>query len=223
MGQSVQVCLDSRQRVFALVTAMAGMVEAAVDQSLDALLTGDCSLAQAMLQKENAINRMEMHIDAAVLYHLSHKNLSETDIRSMASILKINKDLERMGDLAANIGRKVIELGPGPEQCKRSELQPMAIAVSHICRKTFRALARQDLILAESALASREAVHTYRDYVFSRIRESIGQDRSSIHANLALLLASRYMEQLAVCAANLADNIIFWMHESVRPEVSMAS
>jgi phosphate transport system protein len=219
MSQSVQICLDSRQRVFALVTAMAGMVEGAVDQALEALLTGDCSLAQSMLQKENVINRMEMHIDAAVLYHLSHHNLSKKDLRSMASVLKINKDMERMGDLAANIGRKVIELGPGWEQGSRSELQPMAIAVSHICRKTFRALVRQDLILAESALASQEAVHAYRDYVFSRIRERLGKGHSEVNSDVALLFASRHLEQIAGCAVNLADVLVFWMRGRDRHEL----
>lgn len=219
MGQSVQVCLDSRERVFALLTAMAGMVEGAVDQALEALLTGDCGVAQAMLQKENAVNRMEMHIDAAVLYHLSQKNLSEKDIRSMASILKINKDLERMGDLAANIGRKVIELGEDWTHSKRSELQPMAIAVSHICRKTFRALARRDLILAESALSSQEAVHTYRGYVCSRIRVRLGEGHSEINSDVALLLASRHLEQTAGCAANLAATLVFWLQGKDRHEL----
>jgi phosphate transport system protein len=211
MTERAQICLDSRQRVFALVTAMAGMTEGAVDQAIEALLEGDRDVAQAVLQRENVINHMEMHIDAAVLDHLSQKNLPTRDIRSMASVLKINKDLERMGDLAANIARKVIELGPSWEHSNRSELQPMAIAVSHVCRKALRALVRQDLVLAESSLESEEAVHRYRDYVFHRIRERLGRGHSEINSDLALLLASRSLEQIAGHAANLGANLAFWM------------
>lgn len=87
----------------------------------------------------------------------------------------------------------------------------MAIAVSHICRKTLRALVRQDVVLAESALGSQEAAHTYRDYVFRRIRERLGSGSSDINSDLALLLASRYLEQIAGHAANLADTLVFWM------------
>lgn len=213
MAQTVQVCLDSRQRVFALVTAMAGMVEGAVDQAIEALLTDNPELVRSLLQKEIVINRMEMHIDAAVLHHLGHKNLAMADMRSMVSVLKINKNLERMGDLAANIGRKVIELRKIKRTGERSELQPMAIAVSHICRKTLRALVRQDIVLAESALSTEETVHSYRDYAFRRIRERLGSRSRNIDYDLTLLLASRYLEQIADRAAGLADNLVFWLRQ----------
>jgi len=96
MSSSVQVCLDSRQRVFALITAMAGMVENGVNEAIDALLTGNLQLAHEVLQRETVINQMEMHVDAAILFCLAHGDLDSDDRRSMASILKINKDLERM-------------------------------------------------------------------------------------------------------------------------------
>ncbi len=219
MSQSVQVCLDSRERVFALVTAMAGMVEGAVDHAISALLNGDYQLAHAVLQKETMINCMEMHIDAAVLEHLSKKDLPREDLRSMGAVLKINKDLERMGDLAANISRKVLELGESWEHCERSELQPMSIAVSHICRKTLRALLRRDIILAESALSSQEAVRNYRDYVSRGIRERLANGSSHLASDLALLLASRSLEQIAGHAANLADNLVFWLKGAPYPQL----
>ena len=211
MVPSAAVCLDSRQRVFALITAMAGMVENAVDEAIEALLAGNSQLAKAILQRESLINRMEMHIDAAILFHLGHRDLGDEDIRSMASMLKINKDLERIGDLAANIGRKVLQMAGHQEGCKRSELQPMAIAVSHICRKTLRALVRRDLVLAESALGSETFVHAYRDYVFRQIRDRLETGPAVADADLALLLSSRYLEQIADHAANLADTLVFWM------------
>jgi phosphate transport system protein len=220
MKQLAQIPLDSRQRVFALATAMAGMVEVAVDQSIQALLEGDCKAAETLLQKEHVINRMEMHLDAAVLYHLSHRNLPEQETRSMACVLKINKDLERIGDLAANIARKVIESAGQWQPSKRSELQPMAIAVSHVCRKALRAVVRQDLVLAESVLDSRETVHTYRDYAFRHIRERLRHDRSQINSDLALLLSSRYLEQIARHAVSLSDNLVFWM--SAKADHAMA-
>lgn len=216
MTLPVQIRLDSRQRVFALVTAMTGMVESAVDQAMEALLQADSGAAQTVLQKENVINRMEMHIDAAVLYHLAQKNLSTAEIRAMACVLKVNKNLERMGDLAANIARKVIDLGQSWEHSDRAELQPMAIAVSHVCRKALRAVVRQDLVLAESVAGSEHAVRTYRDYASRRIRERLGRGHSNTNSDLALLLASRSMEQIAGHAASLADNLTFWIQEKAQ-------
>jgi phosphate transport system protein len=221
MKQLAQIPLDSRQRVFALVTAMAGMVENAVDQAIKALLEGDSDAAQMLLQKEHVINRMEMHLDAAVLFHLSHANLPAEETRSMACVLKVNKDLERMGDLAANIARKVIDSAGSWKPSNRSELQPMAIAVSHVCRKALRAVVRQDLVLAESVVDSQETVNTYRDYAFRLIRERLRQGQSHINSDLALLLASRFLEQISRHAVNLSDNLVFWM--SSKAQHAMAS
>ena len=210
MVASVEVCLDSRQRVLELVSAMASMVESAIDQAIQALLAGDVPLAEAVLQREWLINRLEMHIDAAILAHLEHRHLDNDDIRSMASMLKINKDLERMGDLAANVARKVQETS-GHKAPQRSDLQPMAILVSHISRKTLRALARHDLVLAESASGGKEALDNYRDYVFLRIHERLGGGSRETESDVALLLASRSLEQIADHAINLANNLLFWL------------
>ena len=217
MSSSVQVCLDSRQRVFALVTAMAGMVESAVNEAIDALLAGNVQLAQGVLQRESIINQMEMHVDAAILFCLGRKDLAPEDARSVGSILKINKDLERMGDLAANIARRVLEM-TAYKSIDRSQLQPLAIAVSHMCRKTLRALVRQDVVLAESAVSTEALVHTYRNYVFGRIRERLGNGASSPAGDVALLMASRSLEQIADHAANLADTLFFWMRSQPQPE-----
>ena len=218
MSQSVQVCLDSRQRVFALITAMAGMVETAVDESINAVLGGNVQLAQGVVQRESLVNQMEMHVDRAILARLAQRDLDAEDIRSMASILKINKDLERMGDLAANIARKVGEMAEYGASCKRSELQPMAIAVSHMCRKTLRALVRQDVVLAESARGDKGLVHDYRNYVFGRIRERLGRGTPDPAADVTLLMASRSLEQIADHAANLADTLFFWMRPQSEDE-----
>lgn len=218
MSSSVQVCLDSRERVFALITAMAGMVESGVNEAIDALLTGNLQLAHEVLQRETVINQMEMHVDAAILFCLAQRDLGHDDRRSMASILKINKDLERMGDLAANIARRAEELTRYGASCERSELQPMAIAVSHMCRKTLRALVRRDVVLAESALSTEALVRGYRNYVFRRIRERLGGSNANPAADVALLLASRSMEQIADHAANLADTLFFWMRPQPEDE-----
>jgi len=87
----------------------------------------------------------------------------------------------------------------------------MAIAVSHMCRKTLRALVRRDVVLAESALSTEILARGYRNYVFRKIRERLGGSAANPAADVALLLASRSMEQIAEHAANLADTLFFWM------------
>ena len=211
MLHPVEPRLDSRQRVLALAIAMAGMVEASVDKAIEALLAADRDLARTILEKESLINQIEKQLDSAVLTHIGEKSLPHEELRFMSAVLKINKDLGRMGDLAADIGRKVMEFDESSQTEPRSELQPMAIAVSHLCRKALRALVRQDLVLMESASDSAEAVRQYRDYVFKKISARMENTSSNSDANLALLLSSRYLEQIADHALNLTDNLSLWL------------
>jgi phosphate transport system protein len=211
-----EICMTSRQRVSALVTAMAGMTESAVDQAIQALLEGNISLAHDVLQKENAIKHMEMHLDTAVLECLSHRGLLGDELRSIACVLTINKDLGRIGQLTAETARKVIELRENLRGPARFDLQPMAIAVSHVCRKALRAVVRQDPVLAESALHSEEAVRKYGNYVFHCMQKRLVTGGSQSNSDTALLAASRSLEQIAERATCLANNLISWRRNKAR-------
>jgi phosphate transport system protein len=192
---------------------MAKDVESMIDLAIEALLTANTESAACILQREPAINASEMRNDAAILGVLEKGDLAREEIRQVVSMLKINKDLERMGDLAANIGRKVSELAQCEGTQDYSELQPMAIAVSHISRKTLRALIHSDLVLAANVVGSGTSVEFYRDYVFRNLKKRVEQGVAKREA-LHLILASRYLEQIAEHAANVAESLIFWLNGS---------
>jgi phosphate uptake regulator len=118
-----------------------------------------------------------------------------------------------MGDLAANIARKVLELEKSNPPSDRSDLQPLAIAVSHLSRKTLQALVRRDPVLAESALETGETVYQYREYASRRIRE-----RMDAASDVVLLLASRELEQIASTLLDLARSLVFWVRPTQQEE-----
>jgi len=202
----------AEKRIVHLLVAMALKVEVAVDQAIGALLNSGTQTVSGILQQEDAINEMEVTIDRAIFAALEQGELSPKEIRPIASALKINKDLERLGDLAASIGRKVSQSGEHRQPRDYSELQPLAIAVSHVCRQTLRALTRQDLVLANNVLRSGAAVDDYRNYVFRRLRERAatpGPREGDVH----LMFASRYLEQIADHAVNLAEKLVTFLNE----------
>jgi len=125
-----------QSKIIQPIISMAREVESMIDLAIGALLSFNVEMASAILEREPAINTAEMKIDAAVFAVLEKGDLSLQEIRQAVSMLKINKDLERMADLAANIGRKINGLAERGQSQDYSELQPMAIAVSHISRKT---------------------------------------------------------------------------------------
>jgi phosphate uptake regulator len=89
-----------------------------------------------------------------------------------------------------------------------TELQPMAIASSHVCRQALRALVRQDLVLANNVASASAAVDAFRGYAADRI----GQ-RPARHGDVTLLLASQYLEEMADLAASLAENVALLLTE----------
>src|SRR5205807_8178251 len=99
-----------QSRIIQPIIFMAREVESMINLAIEALLSFNVEMAGSILQKEPAINTTEMRIDAAIFAVLESGDLSPQEIRQTASMLKINKDLERMADLAANIGRKINEV-----------------------------------------------------------------------------------------------------------------
>ena len=87
----------------------------------------------------------------------------------------------------------------------------MAIAVSHISRKTLRALIHSDLMLAANVVGGGTSVEFYRDYAFRNLRARLEHDSTKREA-LNLMLASRYLEQIADHSSNVAESLIFWLN-----------
>jgi phosphate transport system protein len=189
---------------------MAKDVENMIDLAIEALLSSNLESAASILQREPAVNASEMKIDSAIFAALEQGDLSLQEIRQAVAMLKINKDLERMADLAANIGRKVNEMAQRGEPQDCSDLQPMAIAVSHVSRKTLRALIHSDLVLAANVVGDGASVEFYRDYVFCNLQARLEHGNTKRGA-LNLMLASRYLEQIADHSSNVAESLIFWL------------
>jgi phosphate transport system protein len=208
---TVESMTDARNDAARAITSMASHVEGMVDDAIDALLTLNADLAARILRKEVVANALEMHIDQVIQTSLEQGSLGSSEIRRLVALLKINKDLERVGDLAANIGRRVSSRkNDGKSRQDFSSLQPLAIAVSHLAKKTLRALARRDLMLATNALGETTRVDAYRDHVLHHLHQD--SERAAGDAgNLDLLLASRHLEQIADHCTNVAESLIFWL------------
>jgi phosphate uptake regulator len=158
-----------------------------------------------------AIQELELQLDQAVFSALERCDLPRSEVRRMTSIVNISKDLARLGKLAANLGRKVTEVGKHNEHEDFSRLQPLAIAVSHLCRQTLRSLTRLDLVLARSAAAGGASVDAYRDYVLRNLNSQ--QQAANEEDELHLIFASRCLEQIADHAAHLAESLVDFLGE----------
>ena len=195
-----------------LLVTMGLTVDEAVGKAIAALLHSNSHIVAGVMESAVAIQELELALDQAVFSALEQGDLPRSEVRRMTSIVNISKDLARLGKLAANLGRKVTEVGKHNEHEDFSRLQPLAIAVSHLCRQTLRSLTRLDLVLARSAAAGGASVDAYRDYVLRNLnghkpRTTGEQD------DLHLIFASRCLEQIADHAIHLAEGLVDFLGE----------
>lgn len=193
------------------LVSQARTVESSVSRALMALLDRNERLASEVFLTEPRINEMEIVIDEHAVRLLRQGNLHETDIRLIVATLKINNDLERMGDLAVNLSERAISLAAMGKVESPAELEPMTGAVRAMVSKCLGALIYQNVDLATQVLESDDVVDQFRDRVFDALLAGIAEDSAQAAPNLQFVLASRHLERIADHATNIAEDVLFWV------------
>jgi phosphate transport system protein len=193
------------------LVAQARTVESSVNRALWALLERDQKMASEVFLTEPRINEMEITIDEHAIKLLQRGDLNDSDVRLIVASLKINNDLERVGDLAVSLCERTISLASMDDVQTPEELEPMATAVRAMVSKCLGALIFQNVDLAAQVLESDDIVDTYRDRVFESLLGGMAADASQAAPNLQFLLASRNLERIADHATNIAEDVLFWV------------
>ena len=193
------------------LVSQARTVEGSLNRALWALLERNERLASEVFLTEPRINEMEIVIDEHAIRMLRDTGLLETEIRLIVAALKINNDLERMGDLAVNLGQCAIALAGMGEMQAPNDLEPMTTAVRAMVSKCLGALIYQNVELATQVLESDEIVDQYRDRLFEGLLAGMTQNPSVAAPNLQFVLASRHLERIADHATNIAEDVLFWV------------
>jgi phosphate transport system protein len=193
------------------LVSQARTIEASVNRALWALLERNERLAGEVFLTEPRINEMEILIDGHAIRMLRQGNLHDADVRMIVASLKINNDLERMGDLAVNLCERAVSLAGMGEVTVPPELEPMATAVRAMVSKCLGALIFQNVELATQVLESDDLVDQYRDRVFESLLAGMSQNSSLAAPNLHFVLASRHLERIADHATNIAEDVLFWV------------
>src|ERR1700760_472539 len=127
---------------------MAGMAEQAIQRAIEAYRTRDTSICDLVVRNEVAINRLEREIDQMALDLLAMEQPMAIDLRFILAVIKINADLERVGDQAVNITERVRDLQNSPEVDLPVDIPRMASLASHMVRKALQAFIEGDAEMA---------------------------------------------------------------------------
>jgi phosphate transport system protein len=188
---------------------MASLAEAAIGRAIRALLLRDIEMAEDVLRGDEAINRLELEIDERCLRMLALYQPEAGDLRFIAMSLKINNDLERVGDQAVNIAQRSLEL------FKESSLKPlidiphMAQLVQAMLKHSVDAFVQRDTALARSVCERDDAIDELDDQIFRELLTYMFEDHRAITRAVNLILVSRHLERVADHATNIAENVIY--------------
>lgn len=185
------------------------LVESAIYRSITAVVQKDESLAGEVLENEARINQIEIEIDDMAVSLLALQQPMAADLRLIIASIKINNDLERMGDLAVNIAERALSLLHEPIVKPMIDIPHIAALVQSMVRKSLDAFVSRDADLARSVLASDNAVDDLRSASFHELVSFMEQDPSNIRQAVDLLSVVRNLERIADHATNIAEDVLF--------------
>ena len=188
---------------------MGGLVESAIHRSVRSLLEQDRELAEEVIRDEPKINKMEMEIDGLVTRLLALRQPVARDLRLLTAALKINNDLERIGDLANHIAERSISLMHHPLVKPMTDIPKMASLVQSMLLKCLDAFVNGDADLAHSVLLSDAEVDALRDSVYNELLETMQRDPSLVTTAIDLIFIARNLERIGDHATNIAEDVVF--------------
>jgi len=203
--------------------AMAALSQQALSLSLEAYLTGDLGLCDHVREIEAAINAAERDVDEMAYDLLAKEQPMAIDLRFILSVIKINGDLERIGDQATNIASRTQFLHDSPKISLPIDIPDMGEKVGVMIRRAIQSLLEADAKLAESVLAMDDEIDDMNRDVQNELMEVMQQHPIVSGQALNAILISRNLERAADHATNIAEDVIFWVRGSdVRHKLSLA-
>ena len=188
---------------------MGAMVEERVHQAVVALMERSAGAAEAIVAGDQEVNELQIEVDDRCLKLLALQQPMASDLRLITAAMKINADLERIGDQAVNIAENSLKLMNAAPLKPIIDLPRMAEIAEAMTRDSLDAFVRKDVTLARSVLARDDEVDQLKDHIFRVLLTYMMADPGTIERALSLILISRNLERIADHATNIAEDVIF--------------
>jgi phosphate transport system protein len=190
---------------------MAGLAEQAIQRAIEAYRVRDMSICDLVTRSEVAINRMERDIDQAALDLLAMEQPMASDLRFILSVIKINADLERVGDAAKSISDRVRHMDQLPLAELPVDIPRMATLAGDMVRKSLQSFIEANADLARSVLTMDDAVDAMNRSAYKSLTRLMEEQSHLAPQALSALMISRSLERVADHATNIAEDVIFWV------------
>ncbi|HLA78654.1 MAG TPA: phosphate signaling complex protein PhoU [Vicinamibacteria bacterium] len=200
---------DELQTLKNRLLTMGALVEDRVHQAVTALVERRLEVCDTVIAGDREVNDLQIELDDRCLKLLALQQPMASDLRLITAAMKINADLERIGDQAVNIAQNALRILRQPPLRPLLDIPRMADLAEAMTRDSLDAFVRKDPLLARAVLARDDEVDGLKDQVFRVLLTHMMADPGTIERALSLILVSRNLERIADHATNIAEDVIF--------------
>jgi phosphate transport system protein len=188
---------------------MGGLAEERVRYAVQGLADRDFAQIEHVLTGDEPINVLHIEVDDRCLKLLALHQPMAADLRAVMAAVKINTDLERVGDLAVNIAEAAKRYATHPPVKKLIDIPRMAEIAQAMLRDSLDAYVTRDIVLAQRVLNEDDKLDALKTQIFRELQTFMLQDPTTIEPSLDLILVSRHLERIGDHATNVAEDVIF--------------
>ncbi|MBV8518948.1 MAG: phosphate signaling complex protein PhoU [Acidobacteria bacterium] len=198
-----------------LLLRMGAMVEDTISQSIRALMERDTDLAEEVIARDDEIDRMEVEIDQKTIELIAKMQPAATDLRFVATIMKITPELERIADLAQDVCERVTELNREPQLKPMVDIPRLAHDAQRMVRQSLDAFVRGDANLARQVIAQDDNVDHLTEQSFRELLTYMLEDPRNISRAIRLTFIGKYFERMADGATNICEMVVYLVEGKV--------
>ena len=199
-----------------MILSLGALVEQRVARIKQAIEDRDAELAKAIMNLDHEIDEMEVEIEEECLKIIALHQPVAADLRFIVAVIKINNDLERIGDQVVNIAQRVVRIAKRPVAPFRFDYSEMADRAETMLRMSLDSLVNQDIDVAIKVLHLDDDVDKIKDLAYDRIKQAMADGLTEdIGYMINLLLISRHIERLADHATNIAEEVVYMIEGEI--------
>jgi phosphate transport system protein len=194
---------------------LSAVVEESVQSSITSLEKIDRVLAEKVIAGDDQIDRMEVELEEECLKVLALHQPVAIDLRFIIAVLKINNDLERIGDLSANISERTVALAESARIDPPFDFTAMAASTQQMLKGSLDCLVQMDTALAQHVLDLDDEVDAMHSHNFQLIKDQIRQHPENLESLTHYLTVSRHLERIADLATNIAEDVYYMIEGEI--------
>ena len=200
---------DELEHLSANLLRMGGLAEAMINDACRAVVTYDLELARQVIKRDEAIDELEAEAEKAIIRLIALRHPMAADLRAVLGAMKLAGDIERIGDLCKNIGKRCLELTGDENRAAVKSIERMSRSVSHQLQVALDAYLRQDVKAAIEVLDLDDDIDDHYTSFFRETLTYMMEDPRQIGSNTHLMFMAKNLERIGDHATNIAKAVYY--------------